>query len=298
MLTKLKGECGHQYTQKLEGMLQDIASSQTLTQSFQAEQQQPVVDMKITILTTGFWPNSMTATCSTQLPPMMKTGIDEFVNFYTKAHQGRRISWNLSLGSAEVRARLGGPNSLTGTKKYELSISTYQMCLLECFNDKSEYSYDELLERTKIPVDEFNRHLQSLYANPKTRILVKTAKSAADTESLQKHAPEAGMSEKSASANSKPLPGDTFAVNESFDSRTVRVKIRMLAVSTEKTEGGQNGAGLGGKDGRRSPNGKGPALDSLDGPSGQASVDVPASVEEDRRVPLCNYNTRHAFFIY
>ena len=58
-------------------------------------------------------------------------------------------------------------------KRHELSVSTYQMCLLLCFNGVDHISYSELLAQTKIPVDELKRHLQSMYVNEKCKILVK-----------------------------------------------------------------------------------------------------------------------------
>ena len=55
---------------------------------------------------------------------------------YCKAlHVGRRLAWLTNMGSADLRATFGD-----GVKR-ELSVSTYQMCILLLFNDADTLSY-------------------------------------------------------------------------------------------------------------------------------------------------------------
>jgi len=86
------------------------------------------------------------------------------------ARSGRCLQLNIRFGAiltknAEKHKKKQG--------KHEFVVSTYQACILYCFNNADKLSYAELLSQTKIPLDEFKRHLQSLYVHPKCKILVK-----------------------------------------------------------------------------------------------------------------------------
>lgn len=49
-----------------------------------------------------------------------------------------------------------------GDRRHELSVNTYQMCVLMLFNDVDRLSYREIQEVTNIPDAELKRSLQSL----------------------------------------------------------------------------------------------------------------------------------------
>lgn len=55
-----------------------------------------------------------------------------FKQYYLIKFTGRVLHWKINQGFAEIRARIGN----NGAKRYELSVSTYQMCLLMLFNDR------------------------------------------------------------------------------------------------------------------------------------------------------------------
>ena len=48
------------------------------------------------------------------------------------------------------------------TKKHELNVSTYQMCVLLLFNEADRLSYREIQDATRIAPAELKRNLQSL----------------------------------------------------------------------------------------------------------------------------------------
>ena len=48
----------------------------------------------------------------------------------------------------EIRARIGN----NGAKKYEMTVSTYQMCILVLFNERSKVNYHELLQSLNVHV--------------------------------------------------------------------------------------------------------------------------------------------------
>uniref|UniRef100_A0A0K8ST50 Cullin family profile domain-containing protein n=1 Tax=Lygus hesperus TaxID=30085 RepID=A0A0K8ST50_LYGHE len=71
MISKLKTECGCQFTSKLEGMFKDMTVSNTIMEEFkthiitETEANLHGVDLSVRVLTTGFWPtNNATPNCN------------------------------------------------------------------------------------------------------------------------------------------------------------------------------------------------------------------------------------------
>lgn len=65
ILTKLKQQCGGQFTSKMEGMVTDLTVArdhQTKFEEFVAGHPElnPGIDLAVTVLTTGFWPSYKT----------------------------------------------------------------------------------------------------------------------------------------------------------------------------------------------------------------------------------------------
>ncbi|CAK9101349.1 Cullin-3A (AtCUL3a) [Durusdinium trenchii] len=101
----------------------------------------------------------------------------------------RKLTWQPQYGAADLKV-----------------VSTYQMCILMLFNQQPTWTYQDIRLRTNIPVepvDELKRHLQSLYVNPKAKILVKL-----------------GDGEKK-----EPEENDQFMVNPQFESKLLRIKV-------------------------------------------------------------------------
>jgi len=196
------------------------------------------IDLRVNILTSGFWPGPPGQAC--ELPPEIQDCCHRFETFYLARHTGRRLTWQPHYGCADLKAAIG-------KSRHELNVSTYQMCILMLFNSYSCLSWQDIVIRTSIPVDELKRHLMSMYVNPKAKILVKCG--AVDKDENKKD----------------PQDGDQFEVNSAFESKLVRIKVPILLQKT-----GQDGL---------------PARsDGADGSSAAAGgSDVPASVEEDRK---------------
>lgn len=91
----------------------------------------PVVDVQVTVLTTGFWPAQKVAPC--RLPARVAESAERFKAFYLKQHSGRRLTWQTNRGHADVRA-------VFGTKRHELNVTTYQMCILLLFNTADSFT--------------------------------------------------------------------------------------------------------------------------------------------------------------
>jgi cullin 3 len=130
--------------------------------------------------------------------------VDEFTRYYTQLHAGRRLTWQTNLGTAEVQAVFE-----KGAK--ELSLHTYQMCIMMLFNTRDECTYADLKKLTGIPDAELERHVLSL-AHPKVRLLRKEP-------------------------NNKIVAEDhVFAFNDKYTSPLKRIKIPLL--SSKVTGGG------------------------------------------------------------
>jgi cullin 3 len=152
------------------------------------------VKLEVNVLTTGYWPSQNVEPC--RLPPEIVSCSGVFENFYHARHTGRKLTWQTSLGNADVRARFSGFSCI-------LSVSTYQMCILMEFNGKDQLNLEDLSE-LGIPPHELKRQLISM-CTPRHRIFIKSPKG----KEIKK--------------------GDTFTVNEAYTSKLKRVKIPLVS---------------------------------------------------------------------
>jgi cullin 3 len=144
MLAKLKTECGYQFTQKMEGMFNDMKLSAEATEDYMKKStvrvasfwkifsgsdgsQTPEVGLSVIIMTTGAWPmNHSPSPCI--LPAHLMRACKSFEQFYLSRHSGRRISWQYSLGHADLIARFKN-------RTHELNVTTFAMVILYLFED-------------------------------------------------------------------------------------------------------------------------------------------------------------------
>ena len=210
MISKLKSECGYQFTCKLEGMFKDIGLSKDFMEKYRKRSRSNLklgkdIDLSVKILTTGHWPlNASSGKCN--LPKELVYLCSDFEKFYLSCHTGRRLTWQFNMGNADLKCRLG-------KKGHEISVQSYQMVVLLLFNksDDLELSYQEILDETQIPEAELKRSLQSL-ACAKYKILVKTPKSR-----------DIGVS-------------DRFKVNDGFECKLYRIKIQSVSLKESEPE--------------------------------------------------------------
>jgi cullin 3 len=210
MIAKLKTECGYQFTSKLEGMFTDMKLSADTMDNFKQHLRSmdgnPLdgVDLNVYVLTTGFWPTQTSASCN--LPSEILRCCEVFKKFYLSNHNGRRISWQTNMGSAELKA-------VFGAKKHELSVSTYQMVILLLFNDRNEMSYKDIREATNIPITDLKRNLLSLSC-AKYKILNKEP--ATTTKTIDDK--------------------DVFTFNSKFKSKLYKVKVMSVVQKESEPE--------------------------------------------------------------
>ncbi|GJU73314.1 cullin-3A-like protein isoform X1 [Tanacetum coccineum] len=204
LILKLKTECGYQFTSKLEGMFTDMKTSEDTMKGFYEAKGHLLADgptLSVHVLTTGSWPTQSTTTCN--LPPEILSVCDKFKKYYLGTHNGRRLTWQTNMGSADIKA------TFSKGVKHELNVSTYQMCVLMQFNDADRLSYREIEQAVEIPRVELKRCLQSLACAKGKNVLRK--------EPMSKDISE----------------NDDFFFNDKFSSKFYKVKIGMVAAQKE-----------------------------------------------------------------
>ncbi|KAF7120130.1 hypothetical protein RHSIM_Rhsim13G0114000 [Rhododendron simsii] len=193
IISKLKTECGSQFTNKLEGMFKrrrwddeglysdvsvngagaghDIELSKEINESFKQSSQARTklpsgIELSVHVLTTGYWPTY--PPMDIRLPHELNVYQDIFKEFYLSKYSGRRLMWQNSLGHCVLKAEY--PKG-----KKELAVSLFQTVVLMLFNDAQKLSFQDIKDSTGIEDKELRRTLQSL-ACGKVRVLQKLPK--------------------------------------------------------------------------------------------------------------------------
>ncbi|WOL19607.1 cullin-4-like isoform X1 [Canna indica] len=171
MISKLKTECGSQFTNKLEGMFKDIELSREINDSFKQSSQTRTklpsgIEMSVHVLTTGYWPTY--PPMDVRLPHELNVYQVIFKEFYLSKYHGRRLLWQNSLGHCVLKADF--PKG-----KKELAVSLFQTIVLLLFNNSQKLSFQDIKDSASIDDKELRRTLQSL-ACGKVRVLHKIPK--------------------------------------------------------------------------------------------------------------------------
>lgn len=208
MLSKLKEECGSNYTAKLEGMFKDITLSNGINAAFKQHilnvdsEYLNNVDVSITVLTSSNWPNYPSITLN--VPGELIRFQLAFQEFYTSNHRGRKLLWKPSLGHCLLKSRFGENNK-------ELQVSLFQCVVLLLFNETDKLSYAEIKELTNLDCHELKRTLLSL-ACGKHRVLLKNPKGVEIKED------------------------DEFCFNNAFNEKLFRIKINQIQLKETPEE--------------------------------------------------------------
>jgi len=209
----LKTECGYQFTAKLEGMFKDMNTSKDIQERFSQHRASAAdaedggggggVELQIKVLTTGYWPTQPTAQC--RLPPEVERVCGAFRRFYLAQHNGRQLSWQLNMGSADVKARYD--------KVYQINMPTYHMVVLLLFADRgaAALTCEEIERASGIPGPELKRTLQSL-ALTQFKLLTKEPK------------------------GKEVEPTDRFAYNAAFAYKMIKFKLSVVSAAKETNE--------------------------------------------------------------
>ncbi|PGH01645.1 Cullin 3 [Blastomyces parvus] len=227
MIEKMKMEVGNTFTQKLEAMFRDMELSSGLTSHYanylsqQGDQNTKRIELEISVLTSTMWPMEMVTSSNKDGTPAMQCNYPKhieqlkqsFEQFYLGQHNGRKLSWQSGMGTADIRLTFARPNGKV--VRHELNVSTYAMVILLLFNDlpaDESLTFEEIQARTNIPTNELSRNLQSLAVARKTQVLIK--------EPMSKDV----------------KPTDRFFFNEKFQSPYTKIKIGVVSSAGNKVE--------------------------------------------------------------
>jgi len=214
MISKLKNECGSQFTGKLEGMFKDISLSSNLNEQFKrsAYVSSLQFDFQVKVLTSGNWPQSQ-QNLDCIMPASLETAFECFRNYYLSRHSGRKLIIQPNKGNADIKATFYPPDNPDQVRENILIVTTYQMVILLLFNRKDKLTFSEILHDTAIPEREAARALQAIaVGKPQNRILVKTPKS------------------KDIELN------DQFSVNDEFYSKLFKIRVTNIQVKESEPE--------------------------------------------------------------
>uniref|UniRef100_A0AC35GBM4 Cullin family profile domain-containing protein n=1 Tax=Panagrolaimus sp. PS1159 TaxID=55785 RepID=A0AC35GBM4_9BILA len=206
-ISRLKEECGINFTQKIEAMLKDIEISNDLMTSYKNKNaDKNDIDLNIQILTKGYWPMSDIHSCI--LPISAEIAFNKFKDFYLSKHSGRTLTINPNFGFVDLKATFYKEKNIEETKI--LTVTTLQMCILMKFNESKFFTFEELLNQTKINEKNLKRALESLTIGKESqKILIRNG----NENHIEKN--------------------DIFSVNDNFSSKLNRIKIQMIPAKNE-----------------------------------------------------------------
>ncbi|OVA15009.1 Cullin [Macleaya cordata] len=205
ILTKLKQQCGGQFTSKMEGMVTDLTLARENQSGFEEylksnTHASPGIDLTVTVLTTGFWPSYKSFDLN--LPAEMVKCVEVFKEFYQTKTKHRKLTWIYSLGTCNINGKFDA-------KTIEMIVTTYQAAVLLLFNASDTLSYSEIVTQLNLTDDDVVRLLHSLSC-AKYKILNK------------------GPTTKTIT------PNDTFEFNSKFTDKMRRIKIPLPPVDEKK----------------------------------------------------------------
>ncbi|KAI5997761.1 hypothetical protein EDC04DRAFT_2909509 [Pisolithus marmoratus] len=129
-------------------MFNDLALSRDLLYEYRNRLPEGVSQRKlyVMVLQRSYWP--LAARKDVDLPLWMQSELAAYVAFYKSKHQGRKLDWDHSIGTATLKARL------------------YQAVVLLLFNESVELEYKQILEwvcRSFMPLFTDLAHTDSLF---------------------------------------------------------------------------------------------------------------------------------------
>ncbi|KAH0594896.1 hypothetical protein MHUMG1_07193 [Metarhizium humberi] len=210
MLTKLRSECGSNFTHNLEQMFKDQELAKDEMESYRqssitTQKQKAPIDLSVMILSASAWPTYPDTRLN--LPDEVATQIETFDKHYKSKHTGRVLTWKHSLAHCSIKASFP-----KGTK--ELLVSAFQAVVLMMFNKEPTagfFTYEQISAATGLQGGDLDRTLQSL-ACGKARVITKHPK------------------------GREVKPTDTFTFNQAFSDPKYRVKINQIQLKETKEE--------------------------------------------------------------
>eukprot|EP00818_Percolomonas_sp_WS_P004895 CAMPEP_0117441388 /NCGR_PEP_ID=MMETSP0759-20121206/3610_1 /TAXON_ID=63605 /ORGANISM="Percolomonas cosmopolitus, Strain WS" /LENGTH=753 /DNA_ID=CAMNT_0005233243 /DNA_START=47 /DNA_END=2308 /DNA_ORIENTATION=- len=211
MLSKLKAECGGEFTRKLEGMFKDMEANKTLMSDFlkredytSAVSEFDAPALHVHVITTGNWPAYQS--CSLNLPPEIAQSQKMYQSYYLSKFSGRKLTWQNHLGRCTLLARFPQCGEKT------LDVSLFQASVLVLFNDETKLTYTQIKDALQLEEPELKRTLLSL--------------ACARVQPLRKKP----------SKTKEILPDDEFHFNNRFQNPKMKIRINTIQMRETKKE--------------------------------------------------------------
>jgi cullin 1 len=201
MITKLKVQCGTQFTSKMEGMLSDLAVGQQQRAEFEQRMRQienASLDFSVQVLTVGFWPSykSTDVTLTSEMTRCMNV----FKEWHDTKHSKRKLQWIMTQGNASVRGTFG-------KKTFDFQVSTLQAIALDAFSDGVALTLDELSKKLNMEEHLLKPVMHSLSCG-KVKVILKTP------------------------PGNKINGTDSFTANAKFTSNLRKIRIPMASIDS------------------------------------------------------------------
>jgi cullin 4 len=130
MLTRLKNECGSNFTHNLEQMFKDMELARDEMTSYKNRLSErgliPDVDLTVNVLSASAWPTYPDV--AVNVPDSISKAVRDFDMHYNSKHSGRKLTWKHNLAHCQVKASFP-----KGDK--EFMVSSFQAIVLLLFND-------------------------------------------------------------------------------------------------------------------------------------------------------------------
>lgn len=207
VVTKLKEACGYEYTNKLQRMFQDMATSSEMQAEFKGTLSKSDTDFSAYVLAEGFWPFP-SHKVNFNLPHSLKGTFDKFHGFYQSKHSGRKLFWLWNFAKGDLKANF----SKSSKAGFTFQVSAYQMAILLPYNEADSYTYKELSEITGLDDEPLAGSLSILV---KARVLLENPQ----------HSEER-----------TPEPDTTYTLNLDFKSKRIRVNLNLPLRFEQKQE--------------------------------------------------------------
>ncbi|CAG2162324.1 unnamed protein product [Oppiella nova] len=260
MISKLKTECGCQFTSKLEGMFKDISVSNTMMEEFKSHVNSSQinlwgVDLNVRVLTTGFWPTQSTPS-KCNIPTAPRNAFEAFRRFYLGKHSGRQLTLQSQLGWADLNAVFyGAKREDPSTDATNASANACTSSSINSFDNtvstSSSLQTTQLTTNTSnsvkiIPrkhIIQVSTHQMSILMLFNTRDKITYEDIANETDIAEKDLVRALQSLAMGKATQRVLiknpktkemeANHIFTVNDSFTSKLHRVKIQAVTAKGE-----------------------------------------------------------------
>lgn len=153
-LELLKLRFGESQLHFCEVMLKDISDSKRINALIQQEKSIEKVNKKFTssamILSAQFWPPFKDE--SLELPEKIKQHLEAYTKSFEALKGNRTLSWKPHLGNVNIEIEIG-------EKKLDLTVSPFNATLIMHFQNKPEWSIEELHQVMKVPVTVLRRKI-------------------------------------------------------------------------------------------------------------------------------------------